>query len=123
MSVMLKDWTSEHTEKFQKEILTFKHDLNETSLFTDEALIELLEKHPANAMDVCTMGHSDHPHYPNKFRTGDFREASGETLLRAAKSGCVWINLRRAMNLHPEYAAILNKMYTEISVETGKKNL
>lgn len=61
---MLTDWTDEHTKKFQKEIMTFGHDLKSTGLFTDEALIKLLEKHPSDQLDVCTMGASDHPLYP-----------------------------------------------------------
>jgi len=121
MSGMLKDWSEDHTERFQKDILTFRHDLNATGLFTDEALAELLEKHPSNMLDVCTMGDNDHPFYPNRFRTGDFRGVSGKTLIEAAKAGKVWINLRRGMNLHPEYKAVLDQMYAGIAEETGSK--
>jgi len=53
------------------------------------------------------------------FRTGDFREADGKTLLAVAKTGAIWINLRRAMNLHPEYKAVLDEMYGGLSEETG----
>lgn len=118
---MLKDWTDIHTQQFQKEIMTFNHGLNETGLFTDEALIELLEKHPSDYLDVCTMGDSDHPEYPNKLRTGDFRDCSGKTLLDAAKAGRVWMNLRKAMNLHTEYKQVLDDMYGSLSEKTGAK--
>ena len=56
MSGMLKDWSAEHTAKFQKEIMTFRHGLPETNLFSDEALATLLDKHPKHMLDVCTMG-------------------------------------------------------------------
>ena len=121
MSGMLKDWSADHTAKFQKDIITFKHNLNATGLFTDESLITLLEKHPSNQLDVCTMGGSDDPKYPNRFRTGDFRGAGGKTLLDAAKAGKVWINLRKGMNLHPEYKAVLDQMYGGIAQKTGNK--
>ena len=121
MSAMLKDWSDGHTAKFQKEIITFKHGLNETGLFTDEALIKLLEKHPSDMLDVCTMSEPDHPLYPNKFRTGDFRGVDGKTLLDAAKAGRIWINVRRGMNIHPEYKAALDMMYGGIAEETGNK--
>jgi hypothetical protein len=120
MSNMITDWTDEKTAQFQKEILTFKHRLSETGLFTDEALIALLENHPSHMLDVCTMGTPDDPNYPNKFRTGDFRNVSGETLLNAAKAGTVWINLRRAMNVHAEYKETLDKIYADLSELTGK---
>jgi len=121
MSGMLKDWSADHTARFQKEIFTFRHGLNETGLFNDEALEKLLEKHPDNLLDVCTMGKSEHPLYPNKFRTGDFRGADGKTLLDAAKAGRVWINIRRGMNIHPEYKTVLDQMYGDIAEKTGGK--
>lgn len=121
MSDMLKDWSDSHTSKFQKEIITFKHGLKETGLFTDEALINLLEKHPQRSLDVCTMGDPNHPVYPNKMRTGDFRNVDSKTLLDAAKAGAVWINVRRAMNMHSEYKAVLDQMYGGIADKTGNK--
>ncbi len=118
---MLTDWNDSHTAAFQKEIMPFKHDLSATELFSDEALIALLEKHPADCLDVCTMGDPNHALYPNKMQTGDFRGCDGQTLLTAAKSGQIWINLRQAMNLHPEYKAVLDKMYGGIAEKTGNK--
>ena len=118
---MITEWSDENTRKFQKEIMSFKHDLAGTGLFTDEALINLLERHPSELLDVCTMGQADHPEFPNKFRTGDFREASGETLLKAAKAGCVWINCRKAMNVHEDYKNVMDQMYGELSERTGNQ--
>lgn len=120
-SDVFKDWTDEHTSKFQKDILTVRHSLSETGLFTDDALAKMLDKHPKNQLDVCTMC-DDHPLYPNKFRTGDFREADGETLIKAAKAGKIWINAREAMNVHSEYKAVLERMYGAISHITGQPN-
>ncbi len=118
---ILTEWDETHTQNFQKEIMTFKHGLAETGLFTDEALITLLEKHPSRLLDVNSMGDAGHPEYPNKFRTGDFRGVPGKVLLDAAKAGRVFINVRRAMNIHPEYKDVLDKMYGCIAEKTGKK--
>ena len=118
---MLTDWSDAKTASFQKEIMSFGHNLGETGLFTDEALIDLMERHPADKMDVCTMSSSDHPVYPNSFRTGDFRNVPGKTLLDAAKAGCLWINLREAMNVHPEYKRTLDAMYGELAEKTGNQ--
>lgn len=118
-SSMITEWTEANTEKFQKEIMSFGHNLAGTGLFTDAALINLLERHPSELLDVCTMGQADHPQYPNKFRTGDFREASGETLLKAAKAGRVWINCREAMNVHEDYKKVLDRMYGDLAEKTG----
>jgi len=118
---MLTDWNETHTAGFQKEIITFKHRLKETGLFSDEALIELLKKHPSEKLDVCTMSAVEGTLYPNKLRTGDFRDASPEDILNAAKAGKVWINVRQAMNVHPEYKEVLDKMYGGIAEKTGNK--
>jgi len=121
MSGMLKNWTEEHSVRFQKEIMPFQHNLKQTGLFSDEALIALLNKHPSNMLDVCTMGNADCELYPNKFQTGDFRGVEGKILLDAAKAGKVWINVRRGMNIHPEYKAVLDEMYGGIAEQTGNR--
>ncbi len=118
---LIQDWSEEHTDRFEKDITTFKHSLNETGLFSDDALIKLLEKHPSNMLDVCTMGDPEHPVYPNRFRTGDFRDVSGKVILDAAKAGKVWINVRKGMNLHPEYKAVLDRMYGDLGAAISKK--
>ncbi len=118
---MLKGWTDAHTAQFQKDIMTFDHGLRDTGLFTDAALAALLDKHPSNLLDVCTRGQVDDPKYPNKLRTGDFRDCRGADLIAAAKDGWVWINMREAMNVHPEYEAVLNDMYGGITDATGFK--
>lgn len=118
---MLTDWTDEKTADFQKKIMSFGHDLTSTNLFTDEALIDLLKRHPSEKLDVCTMGAADHPMYPNKFRTGDFRDVPAEVLLEAAKAGAVWMNVRDAMNIHPDYKLALDSMYGELAENTGNR--
>ena len=117
--MIISDWTDEHTQKFQNETLRVKHDLISTGLFSDEALSELLDKHPRDELDVCAM--SKHPVYQHKFRTGDVRDVDGKTLIAAVKSGEIWMNMRKAMNIHPEYNAVLQKMYGEIAASTGLK--
>lgn len=117
---MLTDWTDAHTQMFQKETFTFGHNLEATGLFTDEALIELLENHPSEELDVCSMVSID-PRYPNKHSTGDFRGVSAETLLEAVKAGRIWVNVRRAMNLNPKYREVLDSMYGELGERAGHK--
>lgn len=118
---MLTDWTDEHSARFQKDMLTFGHGLEQTGLFTDEALIKLLEKHPSEQLDVCSMSDNPDPRFPNEFLTGDFRGVPAEALLDAAKAGRIWINVRKAMNLHPEYKDVLDAMYGSIAKKVGCK--
>ena len=121
MTSILKDWSDDHTSRFQKAVMTFEHRLEDTGLFTDEALEDLLARHPSHMLDVCTMGAADHPVYPNKFRTGDFRGVPPRVLIDAAKAGKVWINVRRAMNIHDDYKAVLDRMYGDLAEATGNR--
>jgi len=121
VSKMIVNWTNQKSDKFQKELVTFEHRLAETGLFTDAALINMLDNHPSDQLDVCTMSGDEHPKYPNRMRTGDFRDVSGKEILQAAKAGNVWVNVRRAMNLHPEYKKVLDEMYGHLSELSGRK--
>ncbi len=118
---MLTDWTDDHTNRFQKEVLTFGHDLESSGLFTDDALIALLEKHPSEQLDVCSMSDNPDPRFPNEFLTGDFRGVPAKALLDAAKAGRIWINVRKGMNLHPEYKKVLDAMYGGLAEKVGGK--
>ncbi len=118
---IITNWTKKMSASFRKSVFTFSHDLASTGLFTDSALIKLIEKHPDELTDVCTMGPASDTRYPNKLRTGDFRDSTAEELFQAAKTGKVWINLRKAMNVHPEYSLVLDQMYSGIAKNTGKK--
>ena len=118
---LLLDWDARKTEQFKSADapMRFRHDLESTGLFGDAALIALLDAHPSHLLDVCTMGAPDHPVFPNKFRTGDFRKTDPESLLRAAKDGRIWINVREAMNVHAQYRDVLDRLYGELARETG----
>lgn len=116
---MLTDWTIGHTQRFREETVTFRHDLDATGLFSDEALINLLEKHPHDQFDICSNTQNPEPGFPDRFLTGDFRNVPAETLLAAAKAGRIFINLRKAMNIHPEYSEVLDKMFDALRAKTG----
>jgi len=117
--MILNGWTDRDTARFQKDMFKVKHRLNETGLFTDEVLADLLDKHPKEQLDVCAR--DNHPIFEFKFRTGDVRDVDGKTLIEAVKKGSIWMNLRKAMNIHPEYSAVLTQIYGEIAEKTGQK--
>jgi len=117
--MILDGWTDDNTSRFQKDVFKVKHKLSETGLFTDDALAALLDKHPRDKLDVCTYG--EHDVFDGKFRTGDASQVDGKILIEAARSGTIWMNLRKAMNLHPEYNAVLKEMYGEIADIVGRK--
>lgn len=118
---MFKNWTDIHTEKFGKEPFTVEHNLAATGLFTDEALAKMLDAHPRDMLDICTL--ANHEIYQAKFRTGESSEVDGQTLIEAAKSGTIWMNVRNSMNLHPEYKEVLDEMYGSLTAKTKQRIL
>ena len=120
---IIKDWSDAHNETLKNDVLLFDHGLRDTGLFTDEALIDLLDRHSAVLLDTCTLVESPDPDFPGRLRTGDFRDCSGKDLLAAVKEGWVWLNMREAMLVHPEYKAVLDGMYKEFGKATGRRIL
>ncbi len=118
---MMTNWGNSKQSKLGTEVVSFEHSLGASDLFSDAALATLLDNHPSEYLDVRTLGQNNHPEYAGSLRTGDFRDCSGKDLLKAAKEGWIWINMRRAMNIHPEYNKVLTAMYDEWSEKTGRK--
>lgn len=119
--MQLVEFSKENIEKYSKQVTIARHMLEDTGLFTDEALAKLLDAHPNHLIDFQHI--PDHPDYPEQQVTVDFTGADGEQMLKAAKSeGKVWINIREAMNRHPEYNKALNKIHSEMEKYTGKNS-
>jgi len=108
---LIADWTAEQTQALSRATLVARHRLHEAEVFTDEALIRLLDKHPDQYLSVSTMGTDE---CRNEWREGDRNGRSGEELLEALKRGRLWLNLRRSVDIHPEIARLVNGAYDEL---------
>ncbi len=116
---LLENWSGEARKKYGKDILINKHRLAETGLFTDEALIRLLDKHPSHLIDFQYV--EEDPDYPDRQVTIDFSGADGATMMKVVKTNArVWINVREAMNTHPEYKEVYDQLLDELEAKTGK---
>lgn len=116
---ILSNWSDAERAAYGSEIQTFSHGLSKSGLFSDEALAELLDRHPGHLIDVCTM--TDDPDFPNKHCTVDPGNATGADLVAAAKSGAIWINIREAMNKDSAYRPWLHRAYAELQERTGQR--
>ena len=119
MMSLIKNWTEENRKNYGKQVMVVEHSLNETGLFTDEALANMLDEHPNHLIDFQHI--PDNPDYPDQQVTVDFSGADGKTMVEAAKSSTrVWINVREVMNRHPKYRPILDQLHKEMEEFTGK---
>ena len=107
----LVDWTPEDYRMLEKTVLTARHRVHESGLFSDEALCELIDLHPQDYLTIAAMGNDE-----NRFEwmTGVRGETSAEDLLQAVKNGQLWVNLVSLARFHPEYARMLDSIYHEL---------
>jgi len=113
MSV-ITDWTPAKGAAFTRENLTFTHGLHERPMFSDEGLIEVLDRYPRERLGVFTMG--EDPVAWETWRKGAAGDLSGRQLFEAALAGRIWLNLRAANDHLPAYAALCDEIFADKSV-------
>ena len=118
---LINNWTDENRQQYGKQVMSIQHMMNETGLFTDEALARMLDNHPAHLLDVLAVPKSHKLlEYQDQQLTVDFRGADGKTLVQAAKAGDIWINAREVMNTQPAYKQVLDQLHLELEAKAGK---
>lgn len=115
---LIKHWSKKEAAQYGKKVMVVEHVLNDTGLFSDEALAEMLDNHPSNLIDFQYV--VDEPDYPDRQVTVDFTGADGKTMIAAAKSDLpIWINVREVMNRYPKYKKVLDQLHAEMEEYTG----
>src|SRR3979490_3306380 len=87
----LVPWTSADASAYRREPLRAKHRLHELELFSDEALLDLLEHYPRERLQAFTMG--TNPLDRSDWQPVDTTGASGKDLMAAVTSGRLWFHL------------------------------
>lgn len=105
-------WSDEARRKFRKEPMVVRHNYYEHHAFSDVALAALIDRHPRDMIDFCTM--SDDATDRDSWRAGDPGELSGMELIDAVRRGKLWINIRHAMDSDPEYRPIFDAMMADM---------
>ena len=111
MARFSSSWTDEARRKFRKQPVVIRHNYHEHHAFSDMALAALIERHPRDLIDFCTMGDDATDH--DSWRAGDAGALSGLELIEAVRRGKLWINLRHAMDRDPDYRPIYEAMLAE----------
>ena len=114
MGGVVAGWSEQQIDGFEHEIVRFRHTLAERPLFSDDGLMDMLDRYPRQAMGVFTMG-EDLEDW-RSWRRGTANGLDGAALLEAVKQGRLWLNLRHANEHLPEFAALCD----EISAEKEK---
>lgn len=105
-------WSEEARRKFRRQPVVIRHNYHEHHAFSDIALAALIERHPRDLVDFCTMGDDATDH--ESWRAGDPGALTGLELIEAVRKGRLWINLRHAMDRDPEYRPIFDAMLRDM---------
>ena len=57
IDTVISDWSDDKAARFGQCTLQFRHTLHERPMFSDEALIDVLDRYPRERLGVFTMGH------------------------------------------------------------------
>lgn len=107
------EWPVEARQKFRRQPTVVRHNYHEHHLFSDMALAALIERHPRELIDFCTMGEDATDH--DSWRAGDPGALSGLELIEAVRHGKLWLNLRHAMDLDEQYRPIFDAMLADMT--------
>ncbi|NRA63309.1 MAG: cupin-like domain-containing protein [Pseudobacteriovorax sp.] len=105
----------EEVGALSQKTLVATHNLHETSLFSDESLIKLLDNHNRDCLYAHTMG--EDPENPSEWYNGTTDKLTGEELLTAVKRGKLWLNIVKIGDFHPQYKELLDEMYEQIEAQ------
>ena len=112
MARFTSKWSDDAKRKFRHEPVVVRHNYHEHPAFSDMALAALIERHPRELIDFCTMGDDATDH--QSWRAGEPGAFGGLELIEAVRKGKLWINLRHAMDLDPEYRPIYEAMLADM---------
>jgi hypothetical protein len=115
---LMADWPADGRKRYGKEIIRFNNRLMETGLFTDEALAALLDRHPRDRRDFCTMKKNPPP--GETWIAGEAGDLSGAEIVRAVKTGALWASCRGAMATDAQYRPVFDRIMGEFSRATGQ---
>jgi hypothetical protein len=100
---------------FGRQSFTATHDLHRHDLFSDAALIELLDRFPRQHLYAYTMGRD--PMRPDENRLALHEGVSGAELLRAVRNGCLWLNVTRIDRADAGYKALIEQLYERLHAQ------
>ncbi len=107
------DWADDAYEKFGKEFQNLTHNYHQSPLFSDSALITLLDNYPRKWLQCYTMGVDPLKH--KEWTPVHIDKLSGEEIIAAIKKGRMWVNVININEYQQEYVDLIDSMYVKIN--------
>lgn len=88
------------------------HNMDRSELFTDEALIDLLDCYPREHLYALTMGYDDAGTDQNRSVLHD--GVGGAALLEAVKNGRLWLNVTQIHRADHRFRDLIGELYGQL---------
>ncbi len=108
------DWSPSEYSNFGREVQLLKHQYHQSSLFSEEAILDLLDNYPKTWLQCYTMGTNPENH--NEWTPVHIDHLSGAEILEALNKSRIWINAIHLDKYNNEYAELIREMYAKISI-------
>jgi hypothetical protein len=106
--------SAENKTDFGRRPLVATHNLHQSDLFTDPALIDLLDRFPRQHLYALSMG-TDPTRIENRLALHD--GVSGAELLRAVKNGRLWLNVTQVDRADGRYRELIDQLYAQLATQ------
>jgi len=100
---------------FGRRLVIGRHRLQDNPLFSDEALIDLLDHFPRAQLYALNMGTDAARADENRLAVHD--GVGGAELLRAVRNGRLWLNVTRVDRADARYRRLISDLYGELSAQ------
>jgi hypothetical protein len=95
-----------------KRFMKTRHRLHQTELFSEEALIRLIDSYPRHLLQAFTMGAD--PEKMEDLQPVDTAGVTGRDIFEALKIGRLWFKLLRIYQWRGPYANVIGQVYGEL---------
>ncbi len=122
---LLTNWQDKHAKLFDNHTILLTHKLNQTGLFTEDALAQLIDRCEPQHYNINTMGYDKNL---LEWRAGEIGDLTGKQVIEAIRKGRMWMNLHRIMERDLEYKRVLDNIFDELeekvpNLKTFKRNM
>jgi hypothetical protein len=105
-------WTPDKVAQFGAVPLKFNHGLQSHPLFSEQAIVRILDDLGRHDYRVSTTDIS--PDGLHKRRQGEIKGMSGEQVLESVRRGQIWVLRVAPEKREPAYLDLLHQIYTEV---------
>lgn len=105
-------WSKQEYNDFSQEVQLLKHNYHKSPLFSDKALLDLLDNYPRKWLQCYTMGTDPEKH--NDWTPVHIAECTGAEILKAVEKGRLWVNVTNIDKYNEDYSKLIDRMYQNI---------